>query len=133
MKIPVTAAALVCLCSTGLMAGESEDSLVIAAAMLNTTGRTGGASARKAGRSGSPLGLARTIYSKFISSQDGNTCCFSVSCSDYCVSAVRFNGVFKGALLTADRLTRCNGIQPDRYETDSLGGKNIDDVSGRIK
>jgi putative component of membrane protein insertase Oxa1/YidC/SpoIIIJ protein YidD len=133
MKIRTTAVAVVCLCITGLTAGEGEDSLVIAAAMLNTPGRAGGASALKSGRSGSPLGLARTIYSKFISSQDGNACCFSVSCSDYCVSAVRNNGVFKGALLTADRLTRCNGIQPDRYETDSLSGKNIDDVPGRIK
>ena len=114
--------------------GAGEDSLVIAAAMENPPGQTAGkAPARQTGRRSSALGCARNAYEKFISSQDGNTCCFTSSCSNFCVTAVRDKGVIKGALLTADRLTRCNGIQADRYEIDSLGGKNIDDVPGLIK
>jgi putative component of membrane protein insertase Oxa1/YidC/SpoIIIJ protein YidD len=123
----------VCLCAGGLMAGGvGEDSLVITAAIENPPGQTAAVAAPLRYKV-SALGLVRNAYEKFLSSQDGSTCCFSNSCSNFCVTAVRDKGVIKGALLTADRLTRCNGIQPGRYEIDTLTGKNIDDIDGPAK
>jgi putative component of membrane protein insertase Oxa1/YidC/SpoIIIJ protein YidD len=79
------------------------------------------------------LGLLLSFYKKFISSQDGETCSFNQSCSHFSAWAVREKGLFTGVLLTADRLTRCNGIKPDRYKRDSISGKNIDDYPDLLK
>lgn len=58
------------------------------------------------------------FYKSFISSQDLTVCTFSPSCSEYGILAVKGHGVIKGGLMTMDRLTRCNGLSPEKYEVD---------------
>ena len=73
-------------------------------------------------------GLIR-LYQKFISSQDAPTCSFSPSCSRFGMACIQEYGVFRGILLTADRLIRCNGSQSRYYHKDNVTGKYIDPVS----
>jgi len=54
------------------------------------------------------------FYKTFISSQDGMVCTFHPSCSSYALSTIRING-FLGLLDAIDRLTRCNGLSPEKY------------------
>lgn len=58
------------------------------------------------------------FYKSFISSQDLTVCTFTPSCSEYGILAVKGHGVIKGGLMTMDRLTRCNGLSPEKYEVD---------------
>ena len=73
-------------------------------------------------------GLIR-LYQKFISSQDGPSCGFSPSCSRFGMACIQEYGVFRGILLTADRLIRCNGSQSRHYHKDNVTDKYIDSVS----
>jgi uncharacterized protein len=57
-------------------------------------------------------------YKSFFSSQDINKCNFTPSCSEYALASIRKKGVFKGALQTFDRLSRCNGLAPEQYAID---------------
>lgn len=54
------------------------------------------------------LGALR-FYQTFISSQDMAVCNFIPSCSHFSQEAFRKAGVFRGLLLSSDRLQRCNG------------------------
>jgi putative component of membrane protein insertase Oxa1/YidC/SpoIIIJ protein YidD len=76
-----------------------------------------------------PLEWILNFYQKFISTQDGDNCSFYPSCSEYAKSAFHVKGLFKGTLMTADRLTRCYGLRPDIYETDLKTGLNLDTLS----
>jgi putative component of membrane protein insertase Oxa1/YidC/SpoIIIJ protein YidD len=67
------------------------------------------------------------FYKKYISSQDGMSCGFSPSCSEFAVESVKKYGS-KGILMGADRLSRCNGISHKRYPLDSLSGLRLDAV-----
>ena len=58
------------------------------------------------------------FYKSFISSQDGGSCTFTPSCSEYGLMAVEKKGVVLGMLATFDRLTRCNGLSPGQYKVD---------------
>jgi putative membrane protein insertion efficiency factor len=58
------------------------------------------------------------FYKSFISSQDLTVCTFTPSCSEYGILAVKGHGIIKGGLMTMDRLTRCNGLSPEKYEVD---------------
>lgn len=58
------------------------------------------------------------FYKSFISSQDGGSCTFTPSCSEYGLIAVEKKGVVLGMLATFDRLTRCNGLSPRQYKFD---------------
>lgn len=55
------------------------------------------------------------FYKTFISSQDGQSCSFTPSCSEFGMEAVKSQGVFIGILNTFDRLTRCNSLSPEKY------------------
>jgi uncharacterized protein len=55
-----------------------------------------------------------TFYKTFISSQDGVKCTFYPSCSVYALNTIKTNGLI-GVLDAIDRLTRCNGISPEKY------------------
>ena len=55
-------------------------------------------------------------YQRFISSQDRDLCMFQPSCSVFSEQAVREYGLFKGILMTSDRLMRCNGVGSLYYE-----------------
>lgn len=59
------------------------------------------------------------LFYKFaISSQDNNRCTFHPSCSEYGILAVKKHGAIAGMLATLDRLQRCNGLSPEKYEID---------------
>lgn len=68
------------------------------------------------------------FYKRFISSQDGNHCSFSPSCSEYAALSIQSKGVVKGILNALDRLQRCNGMSGKRYEVDKKTGLLIDPV-----
>ena len=67
------------------------------------------------------------FYKSFISSQDLTVCTFTPSCSEFGILAIKEHGLFKGGFLTMDRLTRCNGLSPLKYEFDFKQGLLIDD------
>ena len=48
------------------------------------------------------------LYQKMISSQDLPSCNFTPSCSQFGFTSIQQEGLFRGILLTADRLLRCN-------------------------
>jgi putative component of membrane protein insertase Oxa1/YidC/SpoIIIJ protein YidD len=75
------------------------------------------------------VGLIR-LYQKTVSSQDMSVCNFWPSCSRFGETAVRRAGLFKGLLLTSDRLQRCNGMSFNSrvYRYDRTRGKLIDPV-----
>ncbi|MCY4403637.1 MAG: membrane protein insertion efficiency factor YidD [Candidatus Poribacteria bacterium] len=77
-------------------------------------------------------GLIR-LYQKFISSQDAPTCQFIPSCSRFGTACIQEFGMFRGILLTADRLIRCNGSQSSHYHRDLNTGKYIDPISDYAK
>ena len=69
------------------------------------------------------------FYKSFVSSQDGNSCTFTPSCSEYMIQAIRKKGIFIGAMAGFDRLTRCNGLSPEKYNYDSDKHVFIDPVN----
>ncbi len=68
------------------------------------------------------------FYKAIISSQDGSSCTFTPSCSEYALQAINKKGIFVGTLMTFDRLTRCNGLNPDKYPYDYKKQLFIDPV-----
>lgn len=58
------------------------------------------------------------FYKAFISSQDGQSCSFTPSCSEFGMQAVKKQGPILGVINTIDRLTRCNGLSPEKYNRD---------------
>jgi putative membrane protein insertion efficiency factor len=55
-----------------------------------------------------PFIWALNFYRKFISPVSGNRCQMSPSCSHYSLLAFKKHGPILGAIMTADRLMRCN-------------------------
>ena len=55
------------------------------------------------------------FYKSFISSQDANNCAFHPSCSSYAIETITTNGII-GIFDAFDRLTRCNGFSPNKYD-----------------
>lgn len=55
------------------------------------------------------------FYKAFISSQDDNVCAFSPSCSVYAIRSIQGRGALAGILSAFDRLSRCNGLSPEKY------------------
>ena len=68
------------------------------------------------------------FYKSFISSQDGNSCTFTPSCSEYMIEAIRKKGIIIGAMAGFDRLMRCNGLSPEKYKYDPNKKVLIDPV-----
>ncbi len=66
------------------------------------------------------------IYQLFISPQDGPTCLFTPSCSRFSVGTIRRYGLFRGILLTSDRLQRCHGMAARHYLLDEKTGRFSD-------
>lgn len=71
------------------------------------------------------MGLIR-LYQKTISSQDGQVCNFTVSCSRFAIRAVERHGLVHGLAIASDRMQRCNGSGADRYVRDPDNGLLID-------
>lgn len=74
------------------------------------------------------LGLAYAFYRNLLSSQDGERCGFTPSCSRYAKLAIARHGLLRGAIMAADRLQRCNGRGGDAYPRDRATGKLYDPV-----
>jgi len=73
-----------------------------------------------------------SFYQKIISEQISAGCEFDMSCSNFGINSIKEFGVLKGIGLTADRLTRCNGVA--QYKTENhlinhTSGKVIDEPS----
>jgi len=58
------------------------------------------------------------FYKTFFSSQDLTVCTFTPSGSEFGILAVKKSGVVMGGIKTMDRLTRCNGLSPEKYTID---------------
>ncbi len=73
------------------------------------------------------------LYQKFISSQDGPTCQFAPTCSHFGMACIHEYGMFRGILLAADRLIRCNGQQSNFYQLDFTMNKYLDPITDYAK
>lgn len=72
------------------------------------------------------------MYQKFISPQIFANCLFEESCSKFSIHLIHEYGFFKGASLSADRLTRCTQISAEdisKVRINSESNKVIDHVS----
>lgn len=56
-----------------------------------------------------------SFYKNFISTQDALHCTFYPSCSAYALETIQLNGIL-GLFDAIDRLTRCNGFSPEKYD-----------------
>jgi len=54
-------------------------------------------------------------YKRVISSQDGATCAFHQTCSEYALTSVKRKGLIRGVIDFFDRFTRCNTCSPYKY------------------
>lgn len=70
-------------------------------------------------------------YKNLISSQDSYKCTFHPSCSEYGIIAVKQLGAVRGMLSTFDRLSRCNGLSPEKYAIDMERKVLIDNVESK--
>lgn len=55
-------------------------------------------------------------YKKYISPHLGNNCRFVPTCSEYAMEAISIHGSFKGVLLGAWRILRCNPFGKSGYD-----------------
>jgi len=63
------------------------------------------------------LGLALIRgYQRLLSPILGSSCRYYPTCSDYAYEAVDRHGLFKGSLLAARRLGRCNPVGGEGYD-----------------
>jgi putative component of membrane protein insertase Oxa1/YidC/SpoIIIJ protein YidD len=68
------------------------------------------------------------IYKTFLSSQDLNVCNFHPSCSVYAIQSIKSKGLILGGMKAFDRLGRCNGFSPEKYQIDFERRKLSDPV-----
>jgi putative component of membrane protein insertase Oxa1/YidC/SpoIIIJ protein YidD len=74
------------------------------------------------------LALAYAFYRNLLSSQDGDRCGFSLSCSRYAKLAIERYGLLRGMVMAADRLQRCHGRGGSYYPRDRVTGRLYDPV-----
>jgi hypothetical protein len=68
------------------------------------------------------------FYKNFVSSQDGSSCVFTPTCSEYGLIAVKKQGVIVGMANTFDRLTRCHLLEAKKYQKSGISGFLIDSL-----
>ena len=56
------------------------------------------------------------LYRLFISPMIGSNCRYSPTCSQYGIIALKKYGVFRGSILTAKRIARCNSLFKGGYD-----------------
>lgn len=66
------------------------------------------------------------VYQRCISTQDRGSCIFTVSCSNFGLSALRTYGILPGLLMTSDRLQRCNSLGIKYYPAQPETGLAVD-------
>jgi putative component of membrane protein insertase Oxa1/YidC/SpoIIIJ protein YidD len=70
------------------------------------------------------------FYQRIVSEQISAICGFEPSCSAFSILSIKKLGILEGLLLTADRLTRCNGnaeLESAYYLFDHVKVKVIDE------
>lgn len=60
--------------------------------------------------------LLITFYQKAISPLLGKNCRYLPTCSEYAIESLRTHGFFKGSLLAAWRILRCNPLGGQGYD-----------------
>jgi uncharacterized protein len=55
-----------------------------------------------------PLAFSIRFFQTFISPQDGPSCIYTPTCSEYGMMSIRMYGPFTGILMAGDRWLRCN-------------------------
>ena len=61
------------------------------------------------------LGIIR-FYQKYLSGAKGYSCKYYPTCSRYAIEAIEKYGAFKGGLLAAWRILRCNPFSKGGYD-----------------
>ena len=56
------------------------------------------------------------FYQKFISTTLGHNCRFYPTCSEYTLQAIKIHGFFRGCMLGAERICRCQPLNPGGYD-----------------
>ena len=56
------------------------------------------------------------FYQRFISPRLPSMCRYYPTCSQYAVEAIEIHGAFKGSMLAALRIFRCNRLFPGGYD-----------------
>jgi putative membrane protein insertion efficiency factor len=77
---------------------------------------------------GGTLYIYQNVFSKHISAD----CLFTPSCSEFSKQAIKEYGIFKGTLLSIDRVNRCNRIAATglkNYTVDQTSKRYPDPVS----
>lgn len=69
------------------------------------------------------LALPIRGYRRFLSPMLGSNCRFLPSCSEYALEALELHGAFKGSILAAGRILRCNPLFPGGYDPVPPKGK----------
>lgn len=67
--------------------------------------------------------LLFSFFKSVISTTDGKRCSHVPSCARYAKEAVEKHGLFKGYLLSCDRLLRCGGNDREQLPQVVVGGK----------
>lgn len=66
------------------------------------------------------------LYKRYVSSQDGMSCGFTPSCSQYAFNSIQQLGFLKGLLNALDRITRCHSFNQNEYPL--IGNLKLDPV-----
>jgi putative membrane protein insertion efficiency factor len=69
-------------------------------------------------------GGALYVYQNFVSQHFSASCLYDPSCSDFSKQAVKEYGLFKGGLLSFDRLSRCNRIAATDLDLGTINKKS---------
>ncbi len=111
-----------CLCSSFLCTAQSSGEVMQYASLLGDGHKHEKAYTAYARQNKNEIQLLFSAlflgYKTLISSQDGVSCNFTPSCSEYGMLAVKKRGAFIGIMMTFDRLTRCHGFSPNKYKRD---------------
>ena len=68
------------------------------------------------------------FYKHYISTQDGQSCGFSPSCSEFAFLSIKKHGVIVGVIDFFDRFARCNPMSHENYPYDAENKVYIDPV-----
>lgn len=122
---------LIALSSVAVRAQEGlADDLSLVVHSRSGSSRPSNASATKQRRDTREVVTAATgfirLYQTFVSSQDGQVCSFSISCSRFARRAIERHGLVHGVAIASDRMQRCNGTGAAHYSRDSRTGLLID-------
>jgi putative component of membrane protein insertase Oxa1/YidC/SpoIIIJ protein YidD len=68
------------------------------------------------------------FYKHYISTQDGQSCGFSPSCSEFAFLSIKKHGLVIGVIDFFDRFARCNPLSHENYPYDADNKVYIDPV-----